>query len=90
MQAVLFGSGAVAQVIFFADKLVLVDDIKLLTRGELLVAHHAGETVQMKDFAPGSPDQVTGRDALGTSCTLGTETPAKGGRRKGKGGGNPC
>lgn len=84
MQTVLFGSGAVGQVIFFANKLVLIDDIQFLARGELFVTHHAGETVQVKDFAPRSPDQVTGRDALGTACTLGTKTPGRG-RRKTRG-----
>lgn len=77
MQAVLFGSAAVTHVIFFTDELVLVDDVKFLAGGELFVAHHAGETVQVKDFAPGPSDQVARRDALRATCTLGTKTPER-------------
>lgn len=50
----------------------------------MLVAHHAGEAVKVKHFAPGPPDQVVRRDALRATATLGAEPPA------GDGGGYSC
>lgn len=50
----------VVLIVLFADELELVQDVQLLSRGQLLVAHHTGETVQVKHFALGSADKITG------------------------------
>jgi len=68
-------------VIVFANEFVLVYDVELLAGGELLVAHHAGEAVEVEHFAAGPPDQVVGRDALRTAATLRAE-PSAGERRR--------
>lgn len=68
-------------VIVFANKFVLVYDVELLAGGELLIAHHAGEAVEVKHFAARPPDQVVWRDALRTAATLRAE-PSAGWRRK--------
>ena len=47
-----------AQVVVLAHELVLVDDVELLARGQLLVADHAGEAVEVEDFAAGLANQV--------------------------------
>ena len=67
---------AVAYIIFFANEFVLVYDVELLAGGELLIAHHAGEAVEVKHFAPGPPDQVVWRDALRATAALGAKPPA--------------
>lgn len=67
-----------AQVVVLADEFVLVDDVELLARRQLLVTNHAGETVQVKDFAPRFAHQVRRRDALRAPGAFGTESPAEG------------
>lgn len=86
VEAVLFGDTAVIQVILFTDELVLINDVELLAGGKLLVAHHAGEAVEVKHFAPGSPNQIAWRDALRTTRAFGTEASAYGGWGLGRSG----
>lgn len=50
----------VVVIVLFTDKLEFVQDVQFLSGGQLLVAHHAGETVQVKHFALGSAHQITG------------------------------
>lgn len=40
-------------VVLLAHELELVQDVQLLPGGQLLVAHHAREAVEVKDFALG-------------------------------------
>lgn len=62
-------------VVFFADEFVVVEDVQLLTRGQLFSTDHAGETVEVEHFVPGLPHQVAGRDALGAAVALGAIPP---------------
>lgn len=71
----LYGSGA--QKIFFAHKFVFVYHVEFLPRGQLLVAHHASEAVQVEHFAAGFADQVVRRDSLQAARAFSAKTPAK-------------
>lgn len=51
---------AVVFVVLFANELEFVQDVQLLSGGQLFVTHHTGETVQVKHFALGSADKITG------------------------------
>lgn len=65
-------------IVLFADELELVQDVELLSGGQLLVAHHAGEAVEVEHLALGPADQITGQDPLSAAVTLGPEPPAQG------------
>lgn len=62
-------------VVLLAHELELVQDVELLPGGQLLVAHHARETVEVKHFALGPAHQVAGQDPLGAAVTLGAKPP---------------
>lgn len=62
-------------VVLLAHELELVQDVQLLPGGQLLVAHHAREAVEVKDFALGPAHQVAGQDPLRAAVTLGAEPP---------------
>lgn len=47
-----------SKVIVPTKKTLLVEDVKLLPRGELLVADSAGEAAKMENLLPGLPDKV--------------------------------
>lgn len=47
-------------IILFANKLEFIQDVQLLSGGQLFVTHHTGETVQVEHFAFGSADKITG------------------------------
>ncbi len=65
------------QIVFFANEFVFVQDVELFAGGELLPADHAGEAFEVEHFAPRSPHQVVGTDALRTTSTFGSETPER-------------
>lgn len=46
-------------IVLFADKLEFVQDVQLLSGGQLFVTYHAGEAVEVKHFALGPAHQVT-------------------------------
>ena len=53
-----------AEIVLLADELVLVEDVELLSRGQLFAADHAGEALQVENLVPRPPHQVVGRDTL--------------------------
>ena len=61
------------QIILFANEFIFIQNVELLTGGQLFPTHHASETFQMKHLASGSPHQVIGTDALWTTTTLGSK-----------------
>lgn len=69
-----FFDGSGAPKIFFAHKFVFVYHVKFLPRGQLLVAHHAGEAVQVEHFAAGFADQVVRRDSLQAARAFSAKT----------------
>lgn len=64
-------------VVLLANELELVQNVEFLPGGQLLVAHHARETVEVKHFALGPAHQVTGQDPLGAAVTLGAKLPVE-------------
>lgn len=61
-----------------ANEFILVEDVKLFSRRELLPADAAGETLEVEDAVSRLPDQVLRRDALKTARTLCPESSRKG------------
>lgn len=55
VEAALLQAAGTADIILFADEFVLVYDVEFLPGGELLVADHTGETIQVEYFVPGFP-----------------------------------
>lgn len=47
-------------IVLLTNKLEFVQDVQFLSGGQLFVAHHARETVQVKHFALGPADKITG------------------------------
>ena len=62
-------------VIFLADKLAVIHHVELLPRHKLLPTYEAGEALEMEDFVPGLPHQVTGGDTTPAPATLRTKPP---------------
>lgn len=63
-------------VIFLADELVVVQDVELLSRAQLLATHHARKAVQVEHFVSRLAHQVARRDTLRTASALGAVPPA--------------
>lgn len=68
-------------VVLLAHELELVQDVQLLAGGQLFVAHHAREAVEVKHFALGPAHQVAGQDPLSAAVTLGAKSPVRGEER---------
>lgn len=68
----------VVVVVLLANELEFVQDVQLLAGGQLLVAHHTSETVEVEHFALGLADKITGQNPLGATSTLGPKSPVAG------------
>lgn len=57
-------------VIVLAYEFVVFQYVQLLAGRQLFPAYHARETVEVKNFVPGFPHQVSGRYPLGATIAL--------------------
>lgn len=57
-------------VVLLADELVVVEDVQLLAGAQLLLAHEAGEAVQVKNLVPRFSHEILGVYALRTAAAL--------------------
>jgi hypothetical protein len=63
-------------VIVFAYEFVVFQHVKLLAGRQLFPAYHARKTVEVKNFVPGFPHQISRRYSLGTTIALFAVPPA--------------
>lgn len=63
------------EIILFAYKLVVVQDVELFAGGQLFPTHEAREAVEMEHLFASLADQVRRRDAVPTTTAFCTVSP---------------
>ena len=65
------------KVVLFTDKLIVIQDVKLLTSAHLFSTNQAGETIQVENLVSRLSHQVRRIDSFEAAAAFRAVTPAK-------------